>query len=382
MRRLAGLLVNPIAGMGGRVGLHGSDGAQRLDEALRRGAIPVTPARALRALRRLASRPNLEGADFLAAPGTMGAEVAARSGLRARVLDVAIGPITTSADTLNVARAMAASGVELIVFAGGDGTAADVVRAVGQTVPVLGVPSGVKMRSGVFASTPEAAGDLAADFLTVADSAMSPRRLKLVDIVDAEEGGVPGDPLASVLRGVALVPDLGDHRLVGTKSSATLGSRAELDALAEAVASEVACGTLHLFGPGSTTARVLVALGIEATPLGVDAVVNGEVVGKDLSEDEIVALMDRFPHTRLVLGVIGGQGVLLGRGNQQLGPRVFCRLSPDDVTIVSSAEKLAALDPPLLRVDVGDDAPYSWADGYRRVRVGPRRYMMMRVAAA
>ena len=424
MGKLVGLLVNPFAGMGGRAGLHGTDGAERLAEAVRRGATPVTPARAKRAVQQLATRADLPGLELLAVPGPMGAEIATASGLDVRALDVPIGRTTTANDTKAAARKLATAGVDLLLFAGGDGTASDIVAAVGQSVPILGIPAGVKMRSGVFASTPEAAGELAADFLArtqpgpPGDRAAAGRGgpvpprdrdaagrggpglsggwrrpVRIAEVIDVDEHGVPDEHAVpdehggrgvppGVLRGIAVVPDLRDGRLLGTKTSTTLGSRAELDALARAMASELAPGTLYLFGPGSTTARVLSALGIEGTPLGVDAVVDGVLVGKDLSEVEIVALMATFPRARLVLGVVGGQGVLLGRGNQQLGPRVLSRLSPDDVTIVASAEKLVGLQPPLLRVDAGDETSFPWAEGYRRVRVGPSRYMMMRVAAA
>ncbi len=109
---------------------------------------------------------------------------------------------------------------------------------------------------------------------------------------------------------------------------------------------------------------------------------DGALIGADLDERTIVELMDKSATTRLVLGVIGGQGFLLGRGNQQLGPAVLSRLSPEDLTIVAAADKLVALQPPLLRVDIGDEACFAWATGYRRVRIGPSRFMMMRVSAA
>jgi predicted polyphosphate/ATP-dependent NAD kinase len=127
---------------------------------------------------------------------------------------------------------------------------------------------------------------------------------------------------------------------------------------------------------------VLRQLGLPSTPLGVDAVIDGRLIGEDLSEQQILALMAQAPDTRLVLGVIGGQGFLLGRGNQQLGPAVLARLGRGDLTIIATVAKLAALSPPRLLIDTGDDAAFSGLSGYHRVRTGPSRYMMMQVTTA
>jgi predicted polyphosphate/ATP-dependent NAD kinase len=377
MAALLGLLVNPVAGMGGRVGLHGTDGASRLAEARRRGAASVTTPRARRAVQRLAGR----DVDILAAPGPMGADVMVAGGAKGRTLQMRVGPETTAADTQRAARLLADAGVAVVLFAGGDGTAGDIVRAIGQRVPILGIPSGVKMRSGVFAANPEAAGELAAEFL-----ARPERPVAAADVVDVVEAGtapdVPGRPPQVELRGQASVPSLGAGRIPGPKSSSTLASSAAVEALCRAVADELSRGTLYLFGPGSTTGRILEVMGLPSSPLGVDAVKDGVLVGADLGEQAVVELMGTAAKTKLVLGVIGGQGFLLGRGNQQLGRAVLSCIAPEDLIIVSSADKLVALQPPLLRVDVGDEASFAWGSGFQRVRVGPGRFMMMRVAGA
>ncbi len=393
MAARVGVIVNPVAGMGGRVGLHGTDGEELLAEALRRGAAPVTPARARRALRRLAElalaaeltgRSGVAQLVVLCPPGEMGAGVVAASGLSAEVLELALPARTAGADTAAAARLLAAAGVDRVLFAGGDGTAADVVAGCGPELPVIGIPSGVKMRSGVFATGPEAAGELAARFLA------DPRRPTAVAaVLDAPVAGAGpgagpggGSELAGVLRGLATVPALGRGTLIGPKSGSAFGSPLELAALARAVAAELEPGALYLFGPGSTTGLVLAELGLASTPLGVDAVRDGKLLGSDLAESELLGLMAGSSRTRLVLGVIGGQGVLLGRGNQQLGPAVLARLRADDVVVLAAAEKLLALDPPRLLVDAGDEEPLAWFTSYQRVRVGPARFVMMRVESA
>ena len=139
-------------------------------------------------------------------------------------------------------------------------------------------------------------------------------------------------------------------------------------------------GRLYLVGPGTTTGRVLAALGIDATPLGVDAVLDGALLAADLDEAAILRLLDAHPVATLVLGVIGGQGFLLGRGNQQISARVLERVGVDNLVIVAGADKVAALDPPVLHVDLGDRASDNLLEGYRQVRVGPGRTMVLRVS--
>jgi predicted polyphosphate/ATP-dependent NAD kinase len=310
---------------------------------------------------------------MLVAPGVMGADLAAACGLE--VTEVALplpaGGPTTAADTIEAARLMAAAGVELLVFAGGDGTARDIASVLPPGLPVVGIPGGVKMRSGVFGLSPEAAGDVVSEFALGAG-----RPLADAEILDAA-----GDGLHTEFHAVVAVPGISD-RLAGAKSFAMAGSQAELDALCAATAGDLAPGTLYLFGPGSTTAGVLRQLGLPGTALGIDAVLDGQLIGADLSEREIVALMAEAPATQLILGVIGGQGFLLGRGNQQLGPPVLARLRPADLVIIATVAKLAALVPPRLLIDTGDDAAFSGLCGYHRVRTGPSRYMMMQVATA
>jgi predicted polyphosphate/ATP-dependent NAD kinase len=361
-----GLIVNPIAGMGGAVGLHGTDGQLRLDEARRRGAVPGTMDRTVRALSRL----DTSTLQFFTVSGLMGADALAACGIPFEQMNIELSSPTTGADTQAAAAALAQAGCSLILFAGGDGTARDVVRGAGSGLPVLGIPSGVKMRSGVFAATPETAGDLANEFL-----ASHWHMMKSADLLDVTEEGEP-----ERLLGIATVPQAASGRLTGSKVSTILGSKAELDALCCAVAQELEADTLYLIGPGSTTGDVLAELGVPGTPLGVDGIMNGQLVGSDLSEAQIIDLMELHARVKLILGVVGGQGFLLGRGNQQLSPRVMRRLGPENLIIVSSALKLLSLNPAILWVDADGDSA-DWLAGYHRVRVAPRRSILMRVAA-
>jgi predicted polyphosphate/ATP-dependent NAD kinase len=364
-----GLIVNPVAGLGGRVGLKGTDGAGTVREALRRGATPVAEARADRALARLERHAGQ--LEVVTAAGRMGSDVSVAHGFATEVVDVGGAETTTAADTRAAAAELERRGVGLILFAGGDGTARDVVGVVGGRMPILGIPTGVKMHSGVFATSPEAAGDLAAAHL-VAETA----ELRDAEVLDLVDDDGPDGRLSPELHAVAKVPY--DRRRLQHPKAASRPADVALDAVCGELASELR--GLALVGPGTTTQRVLSYLGVDGSLLGIDAVEDGELVGRDLDESRLLALLDGRD-ARLVLGVVGGQGYVLGRGNQQLSPAVIRAIGLDRIEIVASLEKLVALDPTLLRVDTGDPALDRELSGYRRVRVAPARSVVLEMAA-
>jgi predicted polyphosphate/ATP-dependent NAD kinase len=252
---------------------------------------------------------------------------------------------------------MCERGVSLLLFAGGDGTARDIHDAIGGELPLVGIPTGVKMHSGVFAATPAAAGAAAAAYLRGATA------LHDAEIADADEA------LGTRLYGSARVPAQ-PALMLGAKASSPVA-----DAALDALCADMDLSGLVLLGPGTTTAKIA-----RGTLLGVDAFRDGVLVGADLDEAGILALLEG-EDARLILGVVGGQGSLLGRGNQQLSPRVLRRLGRDAITVVAAADKLAALQPPVLRVDTGDDALDAELSGYIRVHTAPGRTIVMKVSA-
>ncbi|MFW9843721.1 MAG: ATP-NAD kinase family protein, partial [Candidatus Thorarchaeota archaeon] len=160
---LVGLLVNPIAGMGGRVGLKGTDGV--VDEAIKRGATPVAPGRAKEFLQTLDSLHIVPSKmELVVCPRQMGEDVTQAVGMRYAVADVAVSGKTDSSDTRNCVRALYKAGVRLLVFVGGDGTARDILDAISEDnlidLLVIGVPSGVKMYSGIFVVNPTDAAEV------------------------------------------------------------------------------------------------------------------------------------------------------------------------------------------------------------------------------
>lgn len=352
--------------MGGPVGLHGTDG-DAVHEARRRGAQPRAGLRARRAMSVIGR--SLPRVTVLAADGPMGADHAV--GLSPKVVSHHATP-TTRDDTLRAATAMLDADVDLLLFAGGDGTALDVVSVVGRDVPILGIPTGVKMHSAVFGTSPEATGEAAARYLARPHAI----RLRPRELLDWAPG--PDGRPSSQRLDTALVPDTPD-RLQRAKAGGAAGDDAALDALCREIAASLESERLYVIGPGTTTALVCRHAGLEATWNGVDAILDGRVVAADAGEEELLSLLDQHPQATLLLGVIGGQGFLLGRGNQQLSARVIERIGPTNVRILASEAKIAALDPPVLHVDVGTEEGRPALAGYRRVETAPGRSTVLRV---
>lgn len=368
-----GFLVNPIAGMGGSVGLKGTDG-RLLSEAIRRGAKPVAPGRARRFLRRLLECGGFEGIRVVSAGGVMGCLYLRELGLdpgNYECLDTPRSPETSRDDTLEVVRELIRRGVELIVFVGGDGTARDVLEACGTSVPILGVPSGVKVYSSVFAVSPEAAAELTVDFCRGLTST------ELGEVLDIDEEALQRDVMQIELRGRALTPN--SHNLrVQTKE---LYSGADLEGIAMHFLDYIyRPGVLYLLGPGGTVRYIAEKLGVEKTLLGFDAVVDGRLVRKDLTSEDIRSLLKRFAEVYVVLSVVGGQGYLIGRGNQQLTPDVLKTLGRGRLIVVSPKDKLIRLR--YLLIDTGDPEVDRQLAGFYRVIVGYGEEYVMKALPA
>lgn len=369
-----GLIVNPIAGMGGRVGLKGTDGAAALERARELGATPVAAERTDRALARLERcRDRLK---LVAAPGEMGADLAAAHAFDTDVLPARARHSggTSAEDTRAAAAELARRDVDLILFAGGDGTTRDIHDVVGDRLAILGIPTGVKMHSAVFATTPENAGEVAASFVSAERAP-----LREAEVVDVDEDAVRAGTISTRLYGAARVPD--DRlRVQAMKAGSAPSDEAELDAVCRQIAAAMDPRRVYVLGPGTTTRRVMAHLGLPKTLLGVDAVRGGRLIGADLGERELLELLEGETAT-LIVGVVGGQGALFGRGNQQLSPAVLRRIGVENVDVIAGLRKLLALDPPWLRVDTGDPELDATLAGYRRVHVAPDRTLVYKVAS-
>ncbi|WP_058364909.1 ATP-NAD kinase family protein [Haloparvum sedimenti] len=362
-----GVVVNPVAGMGGRVGLKGTDG--KVAEARERGAEPRAPNRTRRALAALHERAPDARVSTVADP--MGASLVREAGFDPDVVaepvrafseppaddDAYAAAETTAADTREAVRALADAGVDIVLFVGGDGTAADVAEALsGTDTPMLGVPAGVKVYSSVFAVSPEDAAAVVTDF----------ERTERREVMDIDEDDYRAGEVHPELRAVAWVPVAEDLQ----SSKQTGGGTVE--ALAEGFAADVEAGVTYVLGPGSTLGAIKEELGFEGSPIGVDVWRDGEVLVRDATEAEILdALGER---NVVVVTPIGGQGFVFGRGNPQLSPAV---IRACEVSVVASRSKLDDLS--VLRVDTDDPELDERLRGWTRVRVGKFETRMMKI---
>ena len=372
MKKKLGVIVNPIAGLGGRVGLKGTDGADMVDQARRLGAVPEAPGRATEALKRMAPSLRRATVEVLAAPGEMGADEVAAAGISREVVGSAAQGATSAEDTRSAARAMAERGVDLLLFAGGDGTARDVFEAVGDRVVALGIPAGVKMHSGVYSTTPQAAALLATHYLTGEGQAT-----REVEVMDIDEDAFRSGALSAKLHGYLTVPDE-PLLLQGTKDGARADEQSAQEAVSEGFADRVEKGVAYVLGPGTTTRAIARRLGVEKTLLGVDVVLDGDVIARDATEAEVLDATVGRP-ARIVVTPIGGQGHIFGRGNQQISPAVVEQVGRDKLIVVSTPEKLAGLRGSPLLVDTGDAALDAALGGFASVITGYRTETVYRV---
>ncbi len=362
-----GFIVNPIAGMGGRVGLKGTDGEDVLREALRRGAKPWSPIRAREFLRHLGEAGR--SVRWLTWSGEMGEELLSEAGYSFEVVGEASKP-TTAEDTRRAARRMAERGVSLIVFAGGDGTACDIVEAIDMETPILGIPAGVKMFSAVFAPTPRAAAQLLIKYLK------GEAQIVEREVMDIDEDAYRAGRLTATLKGYAKTPYAPQLLLSGKETVSAVDEELMKESIAARVVEMMRPGVNYILGPGSTVAKVAELLGVEKTLLGIDVVKDGRLIVRDASEEDLLRVVEEG-ETWIVLSPLGGQGSLLGRGNQPISPRVLRRVGLDHIIVIATPNKLRGLK--ALTIDTGDPELDEALRGYRRVITGYHEERVMRV---
>ena len=363
-----GFLINPIAGMGGPVGLKGTDGLA--EKAIAMGARPRAMERARACLDHLSR--EKDAIHFLTASGSMGESSLKECGLDYEVVYSPL-PVTSSRDTIRTCQAFLDKGANLILFCGGDGTARDVAGIAGST-PILGIPAGVKMHSGVFAASPQAAADLVIRFLN------GELNLRDTEIVDVDEELYRAGILQTKLYALAKTPYL--PVLVAERKRIYISDQEDefKDQIALFASEFMRDGSAYIIGAGTTTSRIADILGLEKTLLGVDVVKDGRLMITDASEQDLLELLDRETRVMIIISPIGAQGFILGRGNQQLSAEVIRRVGIDKLIIISTPHKLAEI--PYLLVDTGDEDLDESLAGMRQVVTGYRIAQMKDTLAA
>lgn len=369
------MVVNPIAGMGGRCGLKGTDGAQILAQARALGAVPESPDRARTALEQLARL--IDDIELVTVGGEMGESEARAAGLEPRLLFTPDTEPTTSEDTRRAVRALLAEGVDLILFAGGDGTARDVYAEVGTDSVCLGIPAGCKIHSSVYGTNARNAGEVAALFLLGRIGGT-----KHAEVMDVDEEAFRAGRVSAELYGYLMVPQ-DETRLQGGKAGRAESDDNALDAISYYLIDSIQPDLLYILGPGSTVFGLKRRLGIEGTLLGVDVTRGRELAAADVTERELLHLLGPpgSVDAKIVVTVIGGQGYIFGRGNQQLSARVIQRVGRGNIMVAATKGKVAALGTRPLLVDTGDEAADEMLSGYMRVVVGYREQIVCRVAS-
>jgi predicted polyphosphate/ATP-dependent NAD kinase len=358
--------VNPIAGMGGSVGLKGTDNDAYL-EALKLGAKPVAPERIRTFLSLLKNRDDIL---FLVAPRKMGANLVKEKGLNFKIMGET-GNKTTAEDTKQIARAMLKEKAELVIFCGGDGTARDIFDAIGLEKPVIAIPSGVKMYSSIFTLNPKAAAEMLDAFLKGTDTIEG-------EILDINEDSFKKGILDSRLYGYLKVPKV-QKFLQGGKQGSTSGKTAEenKNEIAEQIVENMKENVLYLLGPGTTVKAISNKLNLPKTLLGIDAIFNKNLIETDLNEKGILNLLKKYKNEEIIVSPIGGQGFVFGRGNKQFTPKILKKIGKQNIRIVATEAKMRDLT--CLRVDTGDGDVDNMLKGFAKVITGYKEEIIMEI---
>ncbi len=342
MKKL-GLIVNPIAGMGGSVGLKGTDGQTILEKAVALGSKPIAHTRAETFLAEL--EPMKKNLRLIVGAGDMGEEEAKVCGFECTIVGEKKN-LTSAEDTKTTAQKIKDMGVDLLVFCGGDGTARDVHAAVDMNVPVLGMPTGVKMHSAVFAVTPLAAARVALRFL------WADLPLREAEVMDVDESAFREGHVSAKLYGYVLTPY--EPHLIQANKMASPMTEDEVRnqaAIAIYIIENMKPDTVYVVGPGTTTRTIGDLLDQKKTLLGVDLFINKQIVANDANEQTILE-KTRCKPSQIIVTPIGGQGFVFGRGNQQISARVIRQVGLDNITVIATESKVRSLTS--LKVDTGN----------------------------
>ncbi|WP_321505643.1 ATP-NAD kinase family protein [uncultured Methanoregula sp.] len=334
-----GLIVNPVAGMGGSVGLKGTDG--NVDEARRRGASPRAKDRARITLELLAREKDLH---FATCSGAMGADILRDAGCQNYEIVYTYSGESSARDTRAAVIRIMEDGTDLILFCGGDGTARDIFDVTGRNVPILGIPAGVKMYSAVFAVDPATAAELVRE--------SDKKQLRDSELLDVDEEAYRAGVLKTRIFGIARTPTIPGKVQVSKQVYEEPDEERAKQEIARFMEEVILPDTLYILGAGTTTEAIARKIGVKKTLLGVDVIRNGRLVAADVDERTLIDLVSQEKEVRIIISPIGAQGFILGRGNQQISVRVVRKVGITKIIVVATPHKLAVL--PELYIDSGD----------------------------
>ena len=349
-----GLIVNPIAGMGGSVGLKGTDG-EIYKKAIELGAKPTTPQRIEETLALI----KREDVYFIVAPGKMGKDYIKKFDFKYEVVSK-IGKETNATDTKRIVKEMLEKGIELLVFVGGDGTARDIYDVLDLKIPVVGIPSGVKMFSPVFALSTFAAAEIINN---------ESKQFIEKEVLDIDEEAFRENKIAAKLYGYLKVPK--NITLLQAKKEPSNVSKSEEDVkeeIADYLMENQEKETLYILGPGTTLKTIADKMGAGKTLLGIDAIFNGQLVGTDLNEKGLLRLIKKYDKIKIIVTPIGGNGFIFGRASKQFTPEVLKLIGEENVIVVATEDKISRLE--CLRVDTGDAKTDNNLKGHIKVITG------------
>ncbi|MEM0160366.1 MAG: ATP-NAD kinase family protein [Thermoplasmata archaeon] len=357
-----GFIINPVAGMGGKVGLKGTD--FKVEEAVKLGAKEISEHRALEFLEHVSY-----SIEFFTCSGKMGENALKFKNLKYHIVYFA-GQNTDKTDTIAAVKELLKLNVDLIIFVGGDGTARDIASECKDT-PILGIPSGVKMYSGVFANRPKEAAEILKKFLE--DEA---DRIE-AEILDIDEQAYSENNLKiKFYRTVntIYIPDLMQQSKAEYYG---VDEEESKQGIAEYLYDTMSSDTLYLIGAGTTAKKILELYNLSGTLLGIDAIYNRELVGKDLNEKKILELIKNYSNKKIILSPIGNQGFILGRGNLQISEKVLERFEKKDLIIVATEQKIMNLK--FLKIDTGSEKIDNKFKGYYKIIVGFQKMKVLKL---
>lgn len=346
-----GLIVNPISGMGGSVGLKGTDGKEILQRAVDLGGKPNANERVIEFLNGIKAIKSK--VKFITCSNYMGENSIDKLDfdyelIKDPVFENKEGIYETNSIHTKVAAKIMKKmkNLKLILFVGGDGTARDVLDAVGDMKPCLGIPSGVKIYSSVFSLNPKAAASTVIQYL------WKELPLSKSEVLDIDEEAFRNGELVSKLYGFLIVPNSPEYCQY-SKLSSPDSDKNNQERIANKIIQDIQENTYYLLGPGTTVKAITDKLGLRKTLLGVDLLYNYQIIAYDINEKQILSYINKYP-TKIIVSFIGRQGFLFGRGNLQFTPKILRMIPLTNIIIIATKFKLASLQSHCLRIDSRD----------------------------